>query len=82
MKNKKTIIIVLIILIICAVCFAIFKVTHNPNYLYDEEGTIVDGHKDLLNHLKEIEDSEERKKQIDFSVEQNLITQEEANNIY
>ena len=38
--------------------------------------------KDLITHLKSIEDVNERKNQIDFSVQQNIITQEEANELY
>lgn len=82
MKNKKIIIIALIILVICAVGFGIFKARYNPNYLYNQDGTIVDGHQELIEHLKSIEDVEERKKQVDFSVEQNIITPEEASQLY
>ena len=52
------------------------------DFLFSTDGTVVDGHKDLINHLKNIEDSEERKKEIDYSLSQNIITQEEANNLY
>ena len=82
MKNKKVIIILFIALVICAIIFGVFKATHNPNYLYNEDGTISDGHKDLIEHLKNVENDAERKKQIDFSLEQNIITQEEANELY
>lgn len=83
MNNKKIIIVVmLVILIIGAISFGIFKATHNENYLYNEDGTIVDGKKELINHLKSIEDANERKKQIDFSVQQNIITIQEANELY
>lgn len=83
MNNKKAIIIViLVILVVVAIGFGIFKATHDENYLYNEDGTIIDGKSELVNHLKSIEDSNERKKQIDFSVEQNIITQEEANELY
>lgn len=83
MNNKKVmIIVILVILIIVAISFGIFKARHDENYLYNEDGTITDGKSELLNHLKSIEDSNERKKQIDFSVEYNIITQEEANELY
>lgn len=83
MNNKKAIIIViLVILVVVAIGFGIFKATHDENYLYNEDGTIIDGKSELVNHLKSIEDLNERKKQIDFSVEQNIITQEEANELY
>ena len=83
MNNKKVIIsIILILLVIVAIGFGIFKATHNEDYLYNKDGTIVDGKKDLINHLKSIEDADERKNQIDFSVQRNIITQEEANKLY
>lgn len=79
MKNKRIIVAVIVILI-CAVAFGIYKVY--DSYLFNQDGTIVDGHKELIEHLKNIEDEEERKKQIDFSIEQNIITKEEANELY
>lgn len=83
MNNKKIIIIIiLVILVIVAIGFGFFKATHNENYLYNQDGTITDGKSELINHLKSIEDTNERKKQIDFSVQQNIITQQEANELY
>ena len=80
MNNKKTIIIViLVILVVCAIGFGIFKATHNENYLYNQDGTITDGKSELINHIKSIEDVNERKNQIDYSV---LLTQQEANELY
>ena len=37
---------------------------------------------DIINRLEKIEDKEERKKQIDYSVKQKVITQEEADKLY
>lgn len=82
MKNKKVIILVLVIVMILAVIFGFYIATHNKNYLYNQDGTIYDGHKDLINRLKEIENDEERKNMIDSAVEQNFITQQEANALY
>ena len=83
MNKKKVIIsIILVILVIVAVVLGVFKATHNENYLYNQDGTVVDGKKDLINCLKSIEDVNERKNQINFSVQQNIITQEEANELY
>ena len=83
MNNKKVIIsIILVVLIIVAIGFGIFKATHNEDYLYNEDGTIIDGKSELIDHLKSIEDVNERKNQIDFSVQQNIITQQEANELY
>lgn len=80
MKNKKIIIIAIIIVIVTAIVFGVYKIY--DSYLFNEDGTVADGHKDLIDHLKSIEDKEERKKQVDFSLEQNIITQKEANEIY
>ena len=77
---KKVLIIAIIILIVCAVGFGAYKVS--TSYLFNSDGTITDGKKDLINRLKSIENETERKEQIDFSLEQNLITQKEANELY
>ena len=83
MNNKKVIIgIILIILVIVAIGFGIFKATYNENYLYNQDGTVVDGKKDLIESIKEIDNAEERKNKIDFSVEHNILTQQEANELY
>ena len=83
MNNKKTIIIViLVILVVFVIGFGIFKATHNENYLYNQDGTITDGKSELINHIKSIEDVNERKNQIDYSVQQNILTQQEANELY
>jgi len=83
MNNKKILMLIaVIVLLVCAVVFGIYKATHNENYLYDTDGNITDGRVELIEHLRDIEDAEERKKQIDFSVESNIITQEEANELY
>ena len=52
------------------------------NYLYNQDGTITDGKSELINHIKSIEDVNERKNQIDYSVQQNILTQQEANELY
>ena len=76
MKNKKIIIVVIIVL---AILLGAFKIC--SSYLFNNNG-ITDGKTELINHLKSIEDKEERKHQIDYSVEQNIITQKEANELY
>lgn len=80
MKNKKVLIIGIVIIIICAIIFGTYKV--RDSYMFNEDGTISDAHGELIEHLKSIEDKEERKKQVDFSLEYNIITQEEANELY
>lgn len=79
-KNKKWFIIALIIIVLLAVGFGGYY--FYSSFLFCEDGTLVDGHNDLLEHLKGIEDKEERKKQIDFSLESNIITKEEADELY
>lgn len=83
MNNKKVVIgIILAILVIVAIGFGIFKATHNEDYLYNQDGTVVDGKKDLIESIKKMENAEERKNKIDFSVEHNILTQQEANELY
>ena len=83
MNNKKIIIgIILAIVVIVAIGFGIFKATHNEDYLYHKDGTVVDGKKDLIESIKKIDNAEERKNKIDFSVQHNILTQEEANELY
>lgn len=80
MKNKKILIVAISIIIICAIGYGIYRVYHL--YLFKENGSIYDGHVALINDLKNVENEEERKKQIDFSLESNLITEKEANALY
>ncbi len=85
MKNKKVIIIVsmvLIILIILAVIFY-FAFIHGKSLIISEDGKFYSTAKeDLIEHLKSVEETESRRKQIDFALEHNLITQEEAESLY
>lgn len=83
MNNKKVIIaIILAIVLIVSIVFGIFKATHHEDYLYNQDGTVIDGKKDLIESIKKIENAEERKNKIDFSVEHNILTQQEANELY
>ena len=82
MKNKNLIILFLVIIVIIAIIFGIFIARYNPNYIYNKDGTITDAKSELINHLKSEEDANFRKEQIDFSVEHNILTQEEANELY
>ena len=83
MNNKKIIIgVILAIVVIVAIGFGIFKATHNEDYLYNQDGTVVDGKKDLIESIKKIDNTKERKNKIDFSVQHNILTQEEANELY
>lgn len=78
--NKKYIIIAISIIIIIAVLFGIYKIA--SSYLFENGTEIPDAKLELIEHIKSIEDDEERKNQIDYNVEQNLITQQEANELY
>lgn len=80
MKNKKALIIVILIIIILAIVVGIVKIYNS--YLFNSDGTISDSHADLIQHLKSINDVDERKKQVDFAVDSNIITSEEANELY
>ena len=83
MNNKKVIIgIILAMLVIVAIGFGIFRAIYNEDYLYDQDGIVVDGKKDLIESIKKTENAEERKNKIDFSVEYNILTQQEANELY
>lgn len=76
---KKGLIVIFVLLLLCAVGFGVYY--YGSSYLFSEDGTVSDGHQDLINHLQEMDDEEEKNKQIDFSLQQNLITEEEANEL-
>jgi len=80
MKNKKILIVAIIIIIISAILFGIYKIY--DSYLFSSDGSIIDGHKELIERIKKIEDKEEKENIIDISLEKNFITQEEANELY
>ena len=81
-KNSKANIILLIsgILILSLICIGLIK--YHESFLFMEDGTIQDAHYELINHLNSIENNLDRKKQIDYSLNHNLITIEEANELY
>ncbi len=78
--NKKYIIIAISIIVIIAIVFGIYKIT--SSYLFKDKTEITDSKSELINHIKNIDNDEERRNQIDYSIEQNLITQQEANELY
>ncbi|MDO5556680.1 MAG: hypothetical protein Q4G05_00320 [Clostridia bacterium] len=80
MKNKKVAIIVIIAIIVVAVIVGIIKIY--SSYLFNEDGTISNAHTEVIEHLKSINDVEERQKQIEHAVSSNIITTEEANELY
>ena len=80
MKNKKLFIIIALIIVVLAIILGALK--FSGLFLFNEDGTIADGHAELIERLKSVEDKDERKRQIDFSLQSNIITQEEANELY
>lgn len=80
MKNKKLFIIIALVIVVLAIILGSLK--FRGLFLFNEDGTIVDGHAELIERLKSVEDKDERKRQIDFSLQSNIITQEEANELY
>ncbi len=79
MKNKKLLIILVILIVLCGIGVGVYQ--YYSSHLFNQDGTISDGHQDLINHLQGVEDAQERTKQIDFALEQNLITESEANEL-
>ena len=74
-------ILILTIIIVLTVISALLLKYHEE-FLFNKDGTISNAHQELINHLKSIEDNQERKKQVDFSLQYNLITQNEAYELY
>lgn len=81
-KNIKKSIILLSIIIIIILAVVICIVKARSNYLYNEDGTLTDGHEELIENLKKTEDEETKKKKTDFYLQQNVLTQDEADEIY
>ena len=80
MDNKKSIIVVITIIVVIAIGFGIFKIL--ISYIFNENHKAEDGHSQLINHIKNIENNGERKNQVDYSLSKNLINQTEANELY
>ena len=78
--NKKKITIIVIIIIILAILLGIYNIM--STYLIRKDGKTSNGKGDVINHIKSIEDDDKRKKQIDFAVKGNIITQKEADELY
>ena len=77
---KKKIIVFICAIAIIAICVGVYDILNS--YLFDKDGKIIDSHEEMIEHLKNIEDDDERKKQIDYVLEQNLLTETEAEEIY
>lgn len=78
--KKKYLIIAITIIILVAILYGIYTVL--TSYLFNEDWTIPDGHAALIETIKNTSDTDRRKKSIDDALGFNLITQEEANELY
>ena len=84
MKNRKVLIIIFsIVLVISAIIFGIHK--FYSSYMFNEDGTISgsinDFHKLYYEQLEKVS-GDDRINLINFGVEQNIITREEAEELF
>lgn len=79
MKNKKVTIIFIIIVIIVAILAGIYKIM--ISYLFTEDGKIEDGHKEIIDKIKSETDYEEKEKEVNQLLKENIITEQEAKEI-
>ena len=83
MKNKKIVIVFIIIVIIVAIITGIIKIM--ASYAFKgslkQEIKIDDGDNKLINHLNKIENNEEKKEKVQWYLEANKITEQEAKEI-
>lgn len=83
MKNKKIAIIFIVIVIILAILAGIYKIM--TSYMFEikdkSEVKIEEGNNKLINYLKSIENSQEKKEQVELYLEENKITEQEAKEI-
>lgn len=77
--HKRYMILVILIIIFIAIIIGI-KISNN-SYIYEEDGTIQDSHGELIDHLKNLNNIEEKRNQVQFFLEYNLLTNEEAEEI-
>lgn len=79
-KNKKIITAVIFIILLMAIALGIYNVC--TSYLFDENNSIPDGKGQVINKVKETNDIETKRNMIEFSIEYNIITQEEASKLF
>lgn len=82
MKQKTKVIIICIVLCILAVLIGLSIWASNTTFLINQDGTLDNGRKEFIEFLRNIEDKEEREKRVTFCLEQNIITQKEADELY
>ncbi len=80
MKKWKKYIIILVIVIIGGIVLGIYNV--RSLYFFNENNKISNGKTDVIEHIKSIENTTERTKKIDFFVDKNIITRQEADELY
>lgn len=77
MKNKKVMIIIsLVLLIVIAIIIGIYK--FYSSYMFNEDGTVISNSYNLYYEKLNTLSGDERIKLIEFGVEHNIITRQEA----
>lgn len=77
MKNKKVMIIIsVVLLIVIAIIIGIYK--FYSSYMFNEDGTVISNSYNLYYEKLNTLSGDERIKLIEFGVENNIITRQEA----
>ncbi len=77
MKNKKVMIIIsVVLLIVIAIIIGIYK--FYSSYMFNEDGTVISNSYNLYYEKLNTLSGDERIKLIEFGVEHNIITRQEA----
>lgn len=77
MKNKKVMIIIsVVLLIVIAIIMGIYK--FYSSYMFNEDGTVISNSYNLYYEKLNTLSGDERIKLIEFGVENNIITRQEA----
>ena len=77
MKNKKVMIIIsVVLLIVIAIIIGIYK--FYSSYMFNEDGTVISNSNNLYYEKLNTLSGDERIKLIEFGVEHNIITRQEA----
>lgn len=79
-ERKCKFIKIFIIVIAIAIVLGIYNVI--TSYLFQKDNIIKNGKAEVIEHIKSIDNTAERKKQIDFSVQENIITSQDADELY
>ncbi len=82
MKNKKIVVNIIIIIIVVLIAIILGVYTVYTSHLFNSDGTIHNPEQELITHLKSIEDDQSRREAIDHTVNENILTQEQANELY